>query len=310
MKRRGQNNDPANSASWSAAGNRKRLDRKRKLPAGWDFHSHGRRNNRPKQAGPAAWEFAVWGLVLGGLIGIALLLYLGDQPASSTVRSLLPPIDPSSVAQEPATDSPGGQQALAAADGADAAPSVRRSFTLCHSGGAQNCVVDGDTIWLDGTKIRIADIDAPETHPPRCPSEANLGTRATQRLLELVNAGAFIVMTIGDRDQDQYGRKLRILVRDGVSFGDQLVGEGLARTWTGRREPWCRSNREDCKAPSPAQTDCSPLGEEPPWSDQQPPLQRGIWRLSVGRPDPKGGVTGPVLGTRLACSAAQRVARL
>ena len=43
-----------------------------------------------------------------------------------------------------------------------------RQFGLCHSGGGANCVVDGDTFWIDGTKIRIADIDAPETHPARC----------------------------------------------------------------------------------------------------------------------------------------------
>jgi len=101
-------------------------------------------------------------------------------------------------------------------------------------------VVDGDTIWLEGVKIRVADIDAPETHPPRCTVEANLGTRATQRLQELVNAGPFEVQQAPDgRDEDRYGRKLRVLVRDGQSLGDVLVSEGLVRRWTGRREPWC-----------------------------------------------------------------------
>jgi len=101
-----------------------------------------------------------------------------------------------------------------------------------------NCVVDGDTIWLDGEKIRIADIDAPETHPPRCDREADLGRRATERLHELVNAGPFSVAVMG-RDTDRYGRKLRVLTRDGKSLGAALVSEGLARTWAGRREPWC-----------------------------------------------------------------------
>jgi hypothetical protein len=54
-----------------------------------------------------------------------------------------------------------------------------RTFGLCHTGGGQNCVVDGDTFWIDGMKIRVADIDAPETHPPRCPYEADVGDRAT-----------------------------------------------------------------------------------------------------------------------------------
>ncbi|WP_373886166.1 thermonuclease family protein [Sphingobium sp. CFD-1] len=115
---------------------------------------------------------------------------------------------------------------------------MSRTFTLCHTGGGTNCVVDGDTIWLDGQKIRVADIDAPETHPSRCALEADLGTRATHRLQELVNAGPFAVTTL-DRDADKYGRKLRVLTRGGQSLGDVLVNEGLARTWTGKREPWC-----------------------------------------------------------------------
>lgn len=103
----------------------------------------------------------------------------------------------------------------------------------------RTCVVDGDTIWLEGNKIRIADIDTPEVSQPQCQLEKQLGDRATDRLIELLNAGPFELRTIGDRDTDQYGRNLRVLVRDGRSLGDQLVSEGLARTWTGRREPWC-----------------------------------------------------------------------
>lgn len=48
---------------------------------------------------------------------------------------------------------------------------------------------------------------------------------------------------IGNRDADRYGRKLRVLVRNGRSLGDVLVNEGLARTWNGAREPWCRAER-------------------------------------------------------------------
>lgn len=102
-----------------------------------------------------------------------------------------------------------------------------------------NCVVDGDTIWSGGVKIRIADIDAPEVSTPRCAAEKALGNRATARLLELVNAGPFQMQAWQGRDEDKYGRKLRVLVRDGRSIGDMLVSEGLARTWSGKRQPWC-----------------------------------------------------------------------
>src|SRR6185369_6931931 len=51
-------------------------------------------------------------------------------------------------------------------------------FGNCYTGGGRNCVVDGDTFWMDGVKIRIADIDAPETHPPHCARERELGFAA------------------------------------------------------------------------------------------------------------------------------------
>ncbi|MBY8335593.1 thermonuclease family protein [Alteriqipengyuania sp. NZ-12B] len=103
----------------------------------------------------------------------------------------------------------------------------------------RTCVVDGDTIWLEGVKIRIADIDAPEISQPKCDDEYELGIKARDRLVVLLNQGDFEAVTIGSRDEDQYGRKLRVLLRDGRSIGNQLVAEGLARTWSGRREPWC-----------------------------------------------------------------------
>jgi micrococcal nuclease len=111
-------------------------------------------------------------------------------------------------------------------------------FTSCVTGGGTNCVVDGDTFWFGGEKIRISDIDAPETHPPHCQIEAELGRRATIRLQELLNAGPF-ELEADDRDHDQYGRKLRVVTQGSSSVGLQLVSEGLARRWDGGRKPWC-----------------------------------------------------------------------
>jgi micrococcal nuclease len=118
------------------------------------------------------------------------------------------------------------------------AGSTSPRFELCGIT-RRTCVVDGDTFWLEGEKIRIADIDTPEISEPKCDSEYQLGMKATYRLRDLLNEGAFEVRPIGNRDEDRFGRKLRVIVRHGQSLGDQLVSEGLARTWTGRREPWC-----------------------------------------------------------------------
>jgi endonuclease YncB( thermonuclease family) len=113
-------------------------------------------------------------------------------------------------------------------------------FTRCYGPVRVNCVVDGDTFWYGGEKIRIADINTPEVSKPDCPRELALGERATDRLLALLNEGAFTLAPNADgADRDRYGRLLRTVTRDGASVGDVLVSEGLAEEWTGRRRYWC-----------------------------------------------------------------------
>jgi micrococcal nuclease len=115
----------------------------------------------------------------------------------------------------------------------------REKFAKCGYITRDNCVIDGDTFLIAGEKIRIADIDAPETGGAQCASEAELGARATARLRELLNQGPFELQSYRSRDADQYGRKLRVVMRDGMSIGEILISEGLARRWGGRRRPWC-----------------------------------------------------------------------
>jgi len=112
-------------------------------------------------------------------------------------------------------------------------------FRICATSPRVNCVVDGDTIWFGGQKIRIEDIDTPEISNPKCDYEEALGQRAKRRLLELLNAGAFQVVYTGGRDKDRYGRLLRVIERDGQSLGDILIAEGLARRWDGAQRSWC-----------------------------------------------------------------------
>ena len=123
---------------------------------------------------------------------------------------------------------------------ADPVDTVHAQFPLCTSAPRVTCVVDGDTIWLGGTKIRVADIDTPEVSRPRCKREARLGALATQRIQALLNRGAFSLTAAADgRDEDHFGRKLRVVSRDGESLGTILVRDGLARAWGGKRRSWC-----------------------------------------------------------------------
>jgi hypothetical protein len=115
---------------------------------------------------------------------------------------------------------------------------VTASFSYCKWGGGTNCVVDGDTFYLNGEKVRIAGIDAPETHDYRCQSELQLGERAARQLQALLNSGA-VTMTSIDRDRDVYGRLLRNVSVNGQDVGEAMISAGVARAYAGGRRSWC-----------------------------------------------------------------------
>ena len=135
-----------------------------------------------------------------------------------------------------------GAALLGTAYGAGWVPSAprgaRASFGYCHVGGGRNCVVDGDTFWFEGQKVRIAGIDAPETHDYRCPSELALGNAATEKLHALLNGGAVTITSI-DRDHDRYGRLLRNVSVNGQDVGEAMIAAGVAREYGGARRSWC-----------------------------------------------------------------------
>ena len=123
-------------------------------------------------------------------------------------------------------------------NGATTSAGVRASFGFCHTGGGTNCVVDGDTFYLNGDKVRIVGIDAPETHDYHCQSELDLGNQATRKLHSLLGSGV-ITMTSIDRDRDVYGRLLRNVTVDGQDVGEAMISAGLAREYGSGRRSWC-----------------------------------------------------------------------
>jgi micrococcal nuclease len=132
-----------------------------------------------------------------------------------------------------------GQLAPVGGPSTNSREDVRREHFVICTGSRSNCVIDGDTFIMDGTRVRIADIDAPEIGGAKCDSEYRLALRAKFRLVDLLNAGPVTLQQTGRRDADKYGRKLRVVIRDGRSIGNQLVQEGLARAWDGGKHPWC-----------------------------------------------------------------------
>ena len=177
----------------------------------------------------------------GGAVAVGLVVGAGPSllQGAATVTAAPQPATATAIAL-PEAPSEADRQWAARVDevGMGAPSALVTTFGFCHTGGGTNCVVDGDTLWIGGEKVRVADIDAPETHDFRCPEEKALGDRATQRLIQLVNSGPVSLAPI-DRDHDVYGRKLRIVTVNGTSVGETLVSEGLARFYESGRRPWC-----------------------------------------------------------------------
>jgi len=77
-------------------------------------------------------------------------------------------------------------------------------------------VVDGDTVHIDGEKIRIMGLNTPETWRPKCIAEEMLGKQATAY-------GKVLAEQIGRIERhgkDRYGRTLaRVYLEGGGRFG-------------------------------------------------------------------------------------------
>jgi micrococcal nuclease len=109
------------------------------------------------------------------------------------------------------------------------------AMDFCSGKVRVTCVVDGDTFWLDGEKIRLADIDAPESGGA-CQIEREIAAKASGRLAELLSSGT---ISIERQGVDHYKRTLGVVSVDGVKVAEVLIREGIARPWRGRKEQWC-----------------------------------------------------------------------
>lgn len=107
-------------------------------------------------------------------------------------------------------------------------------------------VTDGDTFRLTtGERIRIAGIDAPETHADRakCRAEQALGDAAAARARTLLDHREVRLVRVGR----SYNRTVARVMLDGRDLATTLVRMGVARWWPrGTAKPdWCESARFD-----------------------------------------------------------------
>jgi endonuclease YncB( thermonuclease family) len=110
------------------------------------------------------------------------------------------------------------------------------AFGYCGQGAHINCVGDGGVFWYKGEKIVIADMASPVVDQARCDGERRVAFAAKSRLLGLLNAGPFTMNAAGKAEPSGAPR---VVSRDGLSFGAQLINEGLARKPGAAGGAWC-----------------------------------------------------------------------
>jgi endonuclease YncB( thermonuclease family) len=101
--------------------------------------------------------------------------------------------------------------------------------TLDLSG--QASVIDGDTLDIHGTRIRIFGIDAPESDQ-LCRNEDSEPYRCGQKAAN--DLDAFIArrpVTCVDIDERSFNRTVAVCTIAGVDIADWLVRQGLALDW-------------------------------------------------------------------------------
>ncbi|MFA6125359.1 MAG: thermonuclease family protein [Sphingomonas sp.] len=101
-------------------------------------------------------------------------------------------------------------------------------------------VTDGDTFRLtSGERIRIAGIDAPETHADqaRCRSEIALGEAAAARARALLDGRDVTIVRVGR----SYNRTVAKVMLNGRDLATILVADGVARWWPrfAPKPDWC-----------------------------------------------------------------------
>ena len=110
-------------------------------------------------------------------------------------------------------------------------------------------VIDGDTVQVDAgadmppelasIRVRLRDVDTPETWKPKCESERQAGEAATAfTKTALARAGSIVVR---DPSWGKYGgRVIANMVLDGETLSAMLIAAGLGRPYSGgRRQDWC-----------------------------------------------------------------------
>lgn len=117
-----------------------------------------------------------------------------------------------------------------------ATPALAAGFPICKGGHRVTCVVDGDTFWLKGEKIRVEGYDSPEMGEPKCARPAAGAVEARSALAQLLNSGE---VSLDRSGRDKYGRTLARVSVDGVDITRAMISAGHGRRYSPGQKPWC-----------------------------------------------------------------------
>lgn len=119
--------------------------------------------------------------------------------------------------------------------GGGASVDVQR-FGSCRNEAGPNCVLDGDTIRIDGEQVVIAGMAAPKVEAAHCGAEEQRGAKAVDQLLRLLNSGK-VTSSRAIRGADGVSR--RMVQVDGRDLAAAMIAAGVARNDDGEKHNWC-----------------------------------------------------------------------
>lgn len=105
-------------------------------------------------------------------------------------------------------------------------------------------VIDGDTIEVCNVsgpeRIRIANLDAPESYRPACSKEKFAGIAAKQAAIQFF-VRPIVNLEINRHSKDRYGRSVADVSVNGKDFRQHMIVAGHGVEWKfNEKHDWCK----------------------------------------------------------------------
>lgn len=109
-------------------------------------------------------------------------------------------------------------------------------FGQCYNSGVDECVLDGDTIYVGGQRVDVAGIVAPAIQGAKCSDERTRGIESALKLADLLNSGK---VTLGDTVRDSDGTLRRRVAVDGKDVAAAMIDAGVTQDRGSGQPDWC-----------------------------------------------------------------------